>query len=72
MKKRLMNMDWLYQNYDNSRKTYPDKYVAVDDGKIIDSDNDINHLLERLRKKNINLGQAFIKFIHSENIVYLL
>lgn len=45
------DMNWIVRNYDWLRGDYPDKWVAVKDKKIVDSDSDLEPLLRRLKEK---------------------
>lgn len=46
------DMDWIVRNYNKLRTEYPDKWIAVKDKKIVDSDTDLEPLLQRLKEKH--------------------
>jgi len=44
------NMTWLREHYADLTKDYADKFVAVDKGKVVDSDSNPERLLRRVRE----------------------
>ena len=46
------DMDWIVRNYNKLRIEYPDKWIAVKDKKVVDSDNDLEPLLQRLKERH--------------------
>ena len=44
------NYAWVDQHYPQLRANYPDQYVAVLDGKVVDSGPDAKTLSQRLRQ----------------------
>lgn len=57
--------DWIMigKRLDELRERYPDKYVAVKNGKIVDSDEDLDALLSRLEEKGIDPSRTPVEFI---------
>jgi predicted DNA-binding protein (UPF0278 family) len=57
--------DWIMigERLDELRKRYPDKYVAAKNGKIVDSDEDLDALLSRLEEKGIDPSRTPVEFI---------
>lgn len=47
-----IDMNWIVSNYNKLRTEYPDKWIAVKNKKVVDSDTDLEPLLQRLREKN--------------------
>jgi len=60
------DMDWIYENQDQLRKEYPNKYVAVMNLKVIDSDPDLQNLIRKLKEKGKNPGEIPIEYISEE------
>lgn len=71
-KKLIVSKKWLYENYEKLRETYANKYVAVDDQCILDSDKDMKLLIKRLKKNSKNINEIMIELINSKNIKLLL
>ncbi len=45
------------------RKKYPGQYITVKEGKIVDSDKDLETLLRRLEEKGIDPSKTAIDYI---------
>jgi hypothetical protein len=45
---------------------YPNQFVAVYDQVVVDSDEDMDKLLARLRKKRINMHRVVIRFMSTK------
>ncbi len=45
------DMDWIASNYDKLLSEYPDKWIAVKDKKVVETDLDEESLLQKLREK---------------------
>jgi hypothetical protein len=67
MAKSNLNLKWFSNNHENLIDEYQDKFVAIDDERIIDSDKDINELLERLKKSNRYTDSMLITFVQNRN-----
>lgn len=48
------NFEWFYSNHEELRRDYNDQYVAIKDRKQIDSDFNLDLLLQRLNLSNYN------------------
>jgi hypothetical protein len=68
MEKYDDNFLWLVLNYDIIESQYKNKYVAIDDNSIIDSDNDPYILNDRLKQKYPDkMNYILTKFIPDKN-----
>jgi hypothetical protein len=54
---------WLDKNIDQIRKAHTDRFVAVMDRKVIDSNADMRKLLASLSRKNIQANNIVIEYI---------
>ena len=70
--KGFANNKWLIDHYRDLIQTYNNRFVAVMDGKVIDSDVDPEVLLNRLKKKGVDVSAVAIDFITDNPILYLL
>jgi len=57
------NMDWISENQEKLRKKYPNKYIAVVNLKVIDSDSDLQILIRKLKEKGKSPSEIPIEFI---------
>jgi len=67
------NANWFFKNLDRLRSLYPDRYVAVYNQAVIDSDSDVERLEARLRKRGANLlAVSVIEYVSSKQPCMLL
>ena len=71
-KEFLSNFSYFHINYDELKRTYPDKFVAVHKKEIVDSDADAESLIKRLREKYSNLDSFVIEFVSSSKVELIL
>ena len=58
------NNKWVGHNYERLVKKYNDKWVAVLDMQLVDSDKDLQTLVSRLRKElDGKYSEAAIKYV---------
>jgi hypothetical protein len=67
MAKFKQNERYLENNYTELEKRYCDKFVAVDDGQIIATNERIEKLIKELDRNNKNAPTVIIKLI-SKNL----
>ena len=58
------NFEWFYSNHEELRRDYNDQYVAIKDRKQIDSDFNLDLLLQRLNLSNYNESIA-IEYVNN-------
>jgi hypothetical protein len=63
---QITNKAWLEENFDFIGKQYVNQFVAIRDLQIIDSDENLNLLKERIKQRRINLNKVYIQFIKSK------
>lgn len=71
-KKQMENKKWLDNNYERLKEKYNNKYIAVENKEIIDSDDDLHCLIERLKISKKDIDQIIIEPIYSEDLKLLL
>lgn len=54
---------WIYSNYENIQRYYKNQFIAVKGSNHIDSDSNLERLLERLKSVNVN-DLIAIEYIH--------
>jgi len=70
-KKFENNFHWFIEHYEQLKIDFENKIIAIDDNKVIDSDVDIEFLLQRLREKYGDIRQILIKYIKNRILVHL-
>ncbi|MEA2055053.1 MAG: DUF5678 domain-containing protein [Candidatus Thermoplasmatota archaeon] len=63
---------WISENYEQIKKEYTEKYIAVKDKNIIDANKNSDKLIKRLRERNEELERIVIEFIPSEDFILVL
>jgi len=67
-----MDSKWVSEKLDELREKYPDQYIIVKDCKVIDSDTNLDKLLERVRSKGLDPALTPRYFISKKPLRYLL
>lgn len=70
-KRLFANKIWLSEHYEKIAETYVNKFVAIEDDQILDSDEDMDVLVKRLKKKNKNIDHLLIELINPKD-AYLI
>lgn len=61
---------WFKEHFEELKKSYDNKFVAIKNGRIVGSDNDLKKLLKDLKKKEIDPKNVLIQFISSIPIIF--
>jgi hypothetical protein len=74
IEEKRSNGNWMREHKQQLREKYPDKYVAVYNGKVAGHSDNIVVLLEKLRKKykGKDLSTFAIDLITKEDIIWIL
>lgn len=56
--------EWFSQNFEELQETYEEKFIAIENGKVLESASNFQKLFELLKNKKINPALILIKFIH--------
>lgn len=62
------NLKWFLEKHDMLVENYQGKYVAIDNEDVIDSDNDINSLLQKLQVNSKHSNSTLIQYINDRNV----
>ncbi|RLI30207.1 hypothetical protein DRO48_03680 [Candidatus Bathyarchaeota archaeon] len=68
MKEDEENVKWLIQHYEQLKREYPNKYVAIRKKKVVDADTDITKLMQRLERRFGGTENVLIHFINTKNV----
>jgi len=60
------DMDWISETQKKLRKKFADKYIAVMNSRVIDSDSELETLLQKLKETGRNPSRIPIEFISGE------
>ena len=63
---------WIGEHWEELRKRYPGRYIAVKGKQVIDFDEDRERLKHRLKKRFGDIWDIVITFIPAEEIKLLL
>lgn len=73
MEKSAENKLWAMKNMDRLRSRYPNKYVALDDGRVLAFGNTSEEVFEALRKKRVaDISTLAIEFVSKDPYVWIL
>jgi P pilus assembly chaperone PapD len=62
------NLKWFLEKNDMLVENYQGKYVAIDNEDVIDSDNDIHSLLQKLQVNPKHSNSTLIQYINDRNV----
>ncbi len=57
------DIDWISESQETLRKKFANKYIAVIDGKVINSSVELETLLQKLKEEGRNPSEIPIEFI---------
>ncbi len=57
------DLQWFDSNLDRLISKFNNKFIAFKSEDVIDSDPELNTLMLKLKKKNIDTSNIFIKFV---------
>lgn len=66
------NRNWIAEHYDELRAKYEGKVFVVRDQKVLESSDNIEHLLEDVRKKGEDTALLTIESIPRKGVTYIL
>ncbi|MDP8906159.1 MAG: DUF5678 domain-containing protein, partial [Thermoproteota archaeon] len=61
------NFKWFVDNHEMLIDKFKDKFVAIDNDVVIESNSDIHDLLKRLQENKNHSNSTLIQFISNEN-----
>ena len=63
------DLKWFDSNFSNIIETYDNKFVAVQNKRILDSDANLDNLIDKLHKKNIDTSGVLLKFVSRVKLI---
>jgi len=71
IRREQRNSEWINKSISNLRKKFGDRYIAVKNRRVIDSDEDFDALLLRIRKLG-DPESVTIEFVTAEEYIWIL
>jgi hypothetical protein len=72
IEKTEKNRDWIARNYAKLKVEYEGKVFAVKDERVIESSDNVEHLLEEVNKKGEDTALIVIESIPLKGVAYIL
>ena len=66
------DFQWFLQSREKLLSKYENKWVAISNNKILDSDENLTTLIKRLKAKGLQPEQTLIQFLSKEPIEAIL
>jgi len=66
------NGNWLDLNYEEIRRKYPNKFIAIKNKRIIAESDDIDKLIKKLISMKEDLNKVLIEFIPGKDTEFIL
>jgi len=67
------DMRWIDQHYDELKKSYSEQFVAVHEQEVVDSDPELERLMDRLDKRyGKRAGRIAVKYITKNKVELIL
>ena len=63
------NLEWLQKHYKQLKVDFPDKFIAIKNGKVIASSTTMEKMLQKLEQIHENTDNVLIKFIYKMTII---
>ncbi|MDG6991535.1 MAG: hypothetical protein JRM99_09010 [Nitrososphaerota archaeon] len=72
IEKTEKNRKWIARNYDKLRTQYEGRVFAVKDENVLESSDNVEHLLENVSKKGEDTALLVIESIPRKGVAYIL
>ncbi len=57
------DLEWFESQVDTLKEKYNNKFIAFYNKDVVESDSNLDNLLNKLQQKGIDVSRVFIKFI---------
>ena len=64
------DLTWFEANINTLRNKFNNKFIAFHDEDVIDADSNLDNLIEKLKNKNIDMSNVFIKFVSKVKAIF--
>lgn len=66
------NRSWIAKHYDELRAEYEGRVFAVKDQRVLESSDNVEHLLEDVAKKGEDMALITVESIPRKGVAYIL
>ena len=63
------NIKWFKENQGRLEKEYDNNFIAVNEEKVVTYDKDLDKLLNKIEKLNLDASEMFIRFVSTTVII---
>jgi len=67
----MENLKWFDRNKEKIKKIYINKYIAIFKKEVIDSDDELEGLKEKLVNRRLELDKILIEFINPKELLLI-
>jgi len=67
-RKEVNSRQWIQNNYESLKETYKNKFIAVINEEVIESDENLSALKDKLARKYKNINKITIEFINPQEV----
>jgi len=60
------NIEWLKENYDRLKKDYDNRWVVIQNGKVVESASTFEEIMKTVRKRDPN--KILVEYIQSKPV----
>ena len=57
------DLSWFDSHVGELKAKYNEKFVAFHNKEVLETDSDLNSLMEKLRKRNIDTASVLVRFV---------
>lgn len=57
------DLEWFNSNLDSLISKFNNEFIAFKDKAVIDVDSDLNRLMQKLKEKDVDTSNIFIRFV---------
>ncbi len=63
---------WFESNLNNLRSRYNNEFIAFQNEEILEHDSSLDNVIDKLKKRNVDTSEIFIKFVSKVKVILLL
>lgn len=67
----MRNLQWFADNYKSLQERYPDKFVAIDDGQLVEIQDSLDELVKKVGKEAVS-ATVVIQFVPAKDRIIVI
>ncbi|NVM19580.1 MAG: hypothetical protein HWN80_17895 [Candidatus Lokiarchaeota archaeon] len=67
----LKNLKWFDKNTEKLKRLYSNKYIAIFEEEVVDSNDEMEVLKKKLENNNYELDKVLIEFVHPKDLLMI-